>query len=340
MNYLEIYDPSTGKKKRKELGKSQGGGNYLGIFDTLSGKSKIKPLPTQSDIQKNIQQIAPNPSRTQTLAYDARAHQMGKPRTQGFNGVNQGANGFIGALVKSTMPKIDSTLNDIKAQQQYKMPEFTTNNALSKEWFDTALKRIAVRNKMKMDMERMRALSRILPSLVSGASTATNAAVEANRAKLINQSKQSELSEQKRWHDIMGEYYRGLLSQKEQGEPDPYKIDKIKIERYKLLAKSPTSVIPFWDNLDEQNKVLAADYFVRTGQLPQVQEVKDGLFGQTYKVVIPQEQPIELKEPMQPSMDTHTTVQDNTVYGNFLGKPIKKAKQTSDGDTYVYIEDS
>lgn len=315
MNFMEILDPITGKKKRRKL--SNG-------------------VPTQGDIQKNIQQIAPNPSRTQTLAYDARAHQMGKPRTQGFNGVNQGVNGFIGSLVKSTMPKIDSTLNDIKAQPQYKMPEFTTDNALSKEWFDTALKRIAVRNKMKMNMERVNALSKIFPSLVSGASTATNAAVEADRAKLINQSKQSELSEQKRWHDIMGEYYRGLLAQKEQGEPDPYKMDKIKIERYKLLSKSPATLIPQWDDLDETQKSIAAQYFVEYGKLPPIKKnPNSGWFSSEpeYIIDIGSDTAPQQPSPNQRPQDTHTTTP--TIGGN----KVLDERRTSDGKYYIKLED-
>lgn len=322
MNFLEIYDPITGKRKKRKLG-----------ADT----------PTQSELQSNIQKIAPNPTRDKTIAYDARPHQMGAPRVQGFNGVNQGAMGWLANLNRGNMQQVNSILQKLSQPKRYNMPAFTTDNALSSDWFNTALKRIQVRNQMKMDLARQRALASALSPLLNAQSADRRSGVaylnnllsnatDMQKAKMINQTKSNELNEQKRWHDIMRDYYNGLLSAKEQGSEetknDPYKTAKIQNDRYKLFMKSPSSIIPQWDDLDENDKRLALDYFVKTGSIPQVQKVDDGWFSDTYKVVIP--------NSGVSNVDQNQT-QASTPSIN--GMKVLDEKVSSDGKRYVKLED-
>ena len=319
MNVIEIIDPITGKKKKRTW-----------------------QTPTQSDIQKNIQKIAPNPTKNQTLAYDARPKQMGTPRVQGYNGVNQGAMGWLANLTRGNMDKVNSIISSITQPKKYEMPEFKTNDALSKDWFNTALQRIQVRNQMKMDMARQKALADIIAPLLNaqssdrraGVSYLNNLLTNATQRRgqdLRNKYQMGSLEEQKRWHNIMNKYYQGLLKAKEQKTDNPkgitsYQEEMLKQKRLNMFLKNPTTIIPYYDKLSDEDKIKVRDYFVNSGKIPYI-SYQEGGFGEEdkYNIVYPDE-------------DSNMQTDINTAKPLYEGKMVKRFKTTDSGEMWIELD--
>ena len=306
-SYLEIYDPVTGKRKKRKL------------------------TPDQSDIQRNIQQIAPNPTRDQF--YDTRPTQMGKPRVQGFNGVNQGAMGFLASIANANRNRMNKAFNIALQDKNYEMPELPNKSPLSNEWFNTALKRIQVRNRMKLDLARQQAAAQVLSSLLQNQSSTTRSGVSYLNNLLSNKTREKEIAEQRRWHDTMAPYYDAMTQatlNKAQGTQaiDPLKEQKVRNERLKVFVKSPSTIIPEWDDLDEGTRREALNYYLKTGQAPTIKKIDGGWFGSDkYTIVSPNETATQSQQQQEQQAPT------------IGGMKILDQKITNDGRRYIKLED-
>jgi len=168
-------------------------------------QNAVSSIPDQRQIQQNIQQIAPNPAR-KTTAYN------GTAPVQGYNGVNQGGNGYLG-MIKSLV------------SNRPQLKPITAQDPLSSDWYNQVLANVNARNQMKYNM----ALSNVLGSIVR-----TNMQTQAQR-DIANQKIQSQeqmndklLQVKQQYNNIMDNYYKGLLDTR-----------KAEIELKKLGIKNP-----------------------------------------------------------------------------------------------------
>lgn len=80
-----------------------------------------------------------------------------------------------------------------------------------------------------------------------------------------------------REHDLEMQKY--LHSNNKKNDPEDYKID-----RTKIFTKDPTSIIPEWDDLDENTKREAMQIYINNGVIPKIKKLEDGWFSDTYAI--------------------------------------------------------
>ncbi len=207
--------------------------------------------------------------------YETRPHQFGKPSVQGYNGVNNGAIGYIGGIVKNNKQGVNTLVSDIAQRGVYNPFAHKAKDATSAEWFNEALGNLMTRKRQQMDMERRRVLGGVVGSMMRN--QAQNAATQANVniANMRSQNRANELQETKRWHDVMGKYYGALgqaATQKANARTAPNEADMQKVynKRWEIVAKNPASVIPGISGLPKEQQSMAINYYVRTGKAPKV----------------------------------------------------------------------
>jgi len=239
--------------------------------------NELQSAPSQTDIQKYIQKIAPNPA-TKTTAYNATAPM------QAFNGVNQGANGYLGML-KSLVTNRPN------------LKPITAKNVLGNDWYNQVISNINAKNQMKYNM----ALSNVLGNLLR-TQMQTNADKQIANAKSQTEQQMSNnlLKVKEQYNDIMNKYFQGLLKRKD-AELELKKLgiqnpqEKIAQVEYQARLKKYPDPATWWKsvqetyndlgygdidikNPDEINK--AYQYYLQTGKLPQP-KVDNGIFSDT-----------------------------------------------------------
>ena len=219
--------------------------------------------------------------------YETRPHQFGKPSVQGYNGVNNGAIGYIGGLVKNNKQGVNALISDIAQRGVYRQFMHNSDKVGSKEWFNEALQNVMTRKRQQMDMERKRVLGNVVGSMMRNQASRYNTDANVNIANMRSMNSANQLRETKRWHDIMGKYYDALGSaaaQKANAKTVPNEADMQKVynKRWEIAAKNPNNVIPNFDDLTEQDKATALNYYVKTGKAPKVVVTNDGWFSDDY----------------------------------------------------------
>ena len=194
-------------------------------INIVLGGSRKKKKPQVDNTLQPISQAAQARIQTDKI-------RTGTSTMQGANGFAQGYNGYKVQIPSAGYDKINPIISDITAKtKQYKMPEFDKNKSvLSNDWFNTALKRIQVHNRMKMDMKRRDALNSLLTGLIRSRDNVydTTARVGARMRgqDLRHQLGLDQLKEQQRYHDIMNQYYGGQLNAKLRDQDMRYDLGK------------------------------------------------------------------------------------------------------------------
>ena len=201
-------------------------------INIVLGGSRKKKKPQVDNTLQPISQAAQARIQTDKI-------RTGTSTMQGANGFAQGYNGYKAQIPSAGYDKINPIISDITAKtKQYKMPEFDKNKSvLSNDWFNTALKRIQVHNRMKMDMKRRDALNSLLTGLIRSRDNVydTTARVGARMRgqDLRHQLGLDQLKEQQRYHDIMNQYYGGQLNAKLRDQDMRYDLGQDQLNEQK-----------------------------------------------------------------------------------------------------------
>lgn len=270
--------------------------------------------------------------------YETRPHQFSKPSVQGYNGVSNGAMGYIGGLVKNNKQGVNTLVSDIAQRGVYKPFAHKAKDATSAEWFNEALSNIMTRKRQQMDMERRRVLGNVVGSMMRNQASRYNTDANVNIANMRSINSANQLRETKRWHDIMGKYYDALgtaASQKANAKTTPNEADMQKVynKRWEIVAKNPDNVIPNFSKLNEEDKSFALNYYVKNGKAPKVVMTEAGITNDEYGIYKD-----EYTQPQlyNQSNDNRTTIQN---YDSIDGRPIVDIKTSSDGTKYIKIRD-
>ena len=250
--------------------------------------------------------------------------------------------------------KINDVIGKITSQNRtYDMPSFGNADPLSNEWFNTAIKRIQVHNQMKMDMKRREALNSLLGNLLKSRDNLynTNATIAARERgqDLRYKLGASQLDEQKRYHDILNQYYGGQLNAQLRGQDIKKELanDKMAVQenaqnpindqikrirsvtpdRFKLMLPEEVANEIGTDNLNK-----AYRHFIQTGKVPQFKKV-DGWFDTDYEPVFAQQKNESHEQASSASKSAKPIGLDT-----FSGKKIVNKKIIGD-NTYVQTED-
>ncbi len=316
-----------------KTGKTEDWSDTLQKVLNQQNQNNTATIPTQTQIQQNIQKIAPNPTRF--------GNNNPVSNTQGYNGVNQAVKGILGFL-KSTYTN---------------MPKFTphtSDNPLSSQWFNTALQNVQAHNQQKIGLGLSRTFGSILNNIL-----ATNA--QQNIAKINNQTRLQEeqigantklgiaklnADVARERNNILDNYYKGLISQSEaQKQLDLLKtkaIQQVKEEQlnsdlYKARYNKYPDIQTFTDNLLSQaydgdlnvpkDEVLKAyNYYLQTGKLPQpIIQQKDGLFGTNKEIV-----GFNYENNQEQQMQTQTQQEKQTNNTQNLISNLDKLKQEAE----------
>lgn len=237
--------------------------------------------PSQTQIQKDIQKIAPNP--TKNGGQYAGIATQATSKTQGFNGVNQGANGTLGML-KSLITTKGTTLKPI-----------TATNTLGNDWFNQVLANENAANQMRYRM----GLANVLGNVIRGQQYENGRIATAQANLEADKYRTDKLVEvKKEYNNILNKYYTGLINSKEatsklkkMGVNNPEAHLK-QVEITSRIKKYPDpqtwwtkAADPFYkQNYDVELKNpqdinQAYQYYLATGQMPTPNIEKGGIFS-------------------------------------------------------------
>ncbi len=256
MNFLEVVDPLTGKKTRREM----------------------------------------HPSK----------YQLGKSREQGPMGASQGAQGWRAQYGDA----VGRLLGGITAQND--TPKFTpiTHSLLTNEGYNQALQNVYVRNLQKLAAQRRQALVGALGSLLRHNAAINTARIGAASRMYATdkdfKAKTLGLEEQRRYHDLLNSYNRGMLQNQQERlrlerekltapqNPRPINPLDAAIKRAKIVPDASTfkALIPdreIADEIGSKNLKKARMYYIQTGKMPKFE--KESGFFDDYAPIPPGQKP-------------------------------------------------